>query len=162
MPVRISPQHLKQLLKRSATKVSRETRPTQAVRRQLPPEDGVEVLKAIIRLHGAHLPPYQAEYEPFERTNHRIDICFPTQGVGIEVQGGRHELAGGRHSGDADIGKMNRLAILGWKMLQFTPTMLANDPLGCITTIEEALARPALPLYPSHGGKRPRKKQRKR
>jgi very-short-patch-repair endonuclease len=71
----------------------------------------------------------------------RFDFAHPCTMVAIEIEGGT--WVNGRHtrgSGfEADCEKYNAAAILGWRVLRFTTTMLARDPIGCLTTVSKAL-----------------------
>jgi very-short-patch-repair endonuclease len=55
------------------------------------------------------------------------------------VDGGQHVAGGGRHNTDTDRAKLNAAALLGWRVLRFSGAMLANDPIGCIDALRQAL-----------------------
>ncbi len=58
----------------------------------------------------------------------RFDLAIPSALVAVEIDGG--VWSGGRHSGGAgqikDMEKLNAAAILGWRVLRFTPQQLAQ------------------------------------
>jgi hypothetical protein len=53
----------------------------------------------------------------------RFDYAWPARKVAVELDGGRWEVAGGRHAGDPDYEKMNAAVLLGWRLIRVTPTM---------------------------------------
>lgn len=61
----------------------------------------------------------------------------------VEVDGGAwmvvNSKAVGRHNKDADLEKANLCAELGWRVMHFSPTMLTNDPVGCVESVIRAL-----------------------
>jgi hypothetical protein len=64
-----------------------------------------------------------AEYRFHDTRKWRFDMACPTRKLAIEIDGG--VWSGGRHSGGAgqigDMEKLNTAAILGWRVLRFTP-----------------------------------------
>jgi len=58
----------------------------------------------------------------------RFDYAFPAYKVAIEVDGGVY--TGGRHSGGKgqvnDMEKLNAAAVLGWRVLRYTPDQFAS------------------------------------
>ncbi len=71
----------------------------------------------------------------------RYDKVFQQVRVIVEIHGG--EWSGGRHvrgyGFSEDRTKMNAAAELGWIVLEFTGTMLRNDPAGCIEQLVRVL-----------------------
>ncbi len=71
----------------------------------------------------------------------RYDKVFQQARVIAEIHGG--EWSGGRHVQGGgfieDRKKMNAAAELGWIVLEFTGTMLRNDPAGCIEQLVRVL-----------------------
>lgn len=84
------------------------------------------------------LPELEYRFHPTRRF--RLDFAWPSQRLGLEVQGGvwvrgKH----GRGSGIVkDHDKGNALACLGWRLLQVQPAALATP--GTVAMIREALA----------------------
>ena len=68
----------------------------------------------------------------------RLDYAWPAARLAVEIDGGQWAPGGGRHATDKDREKLNEAAALGWRVLRFSPAMLA-DPAACV-----ALARAAL------------------
>lgn len=88
--------------------------------------------------------------EPVEEYNfdhelgrrHRFDYAFPCQKVAIEINGNAWQTAGGgRHGKDSDLEKMNLAVSLGWKVYQFSPAMLENDPVKCVDMVVKELEK---------------------
>src|SRR5262245_40801928 len=133
MPLRVSKKQLQKMLGQSATaRIVSETKVLPEVAAQLPPDqvDGADTLKALIHLFGDPFPPYESEYFPFEDSDHRIDLAWPQPEyrLAVEVDGGRWAAGGGRHMGDDDYRKINKLVLNGWRVLRFPTTILRNDP----------------------------------
>lgn len=76
----------------------------------------------------AGIPSPVAEYRFHDVRKWRIDWAWPTQKVGLEVDGGI--WSGGRHTRGAgwlkDTEKLNTLAVMGWRMLRCTPSDLLH------------------------------------
>jgi hypothetical protein len=70
----------------------------------------------------------------------RFDFAFPwaTPPLAIECDGGQWSPHGGRHNTDGDRAKLNKAAALGWRVMRFSASMLA-DPEAVIKTVKEAL-----------------------
>lgn len=84
----------------------------------------------------------------------RFDFAWPDQKVAVEIHGA--VWTSGRHTRGAgfsmDRMKMNTAQLRGWLCLEFTTTMLSEDPEACIGQVLEALAlRESLPCS-SRGG----------
>jgi len=80
------------------------------------------------------------EYEKaVPNRRYRIDIAFPKQMVGIEVDGYRHH---GRYLADfvRDRERQNLLCIHGWRVLRFTAGMIRKDLNHQIDIIAAALS----------------------
>ena len=71
---------------------------------------------------------------------HRFDFAFPEKKVAVEIEGNAwHVKGGGKHMQDRDLEKYNIAAVLGWRVLRFSPAMLENDPMDCIQTVRDCL-----------------------
>ena len=95
-------------------------------------------------------PPPNPEFEFAKHTafkrNWRFDFSWPAQHVAVEIDGGtwmpkhgkksRH-VTGEGYEGDCE--KLNAAAILGWRVLRYTTTMLANDPVGVVDQVKQLL-----------------------
>jgi len=95
-------------------------------------------------------PPPNPEFEFAKHTafkrNWRFDFAWPAQMVAVEIDGGtwmpkhgkksRH-VTGEGYEGDCE--KLNAAALLGWKVLRYTTTMLANDPVGVVNQVKQLL-----------------------
>ena len=76
----------------------------------------------------------------------QFDFAWPEQMVAVEIDGGvfmskhggksRHTTGTG-YEGDCE--KLNAAAILGWRVLRYTTTMLANDPVGVVEQVKQLL-----------------------
>jgi very-short-patch-repair endonuclease len=69
------------------------------------------------------LPVPEKEYRFHPTRRWRFDYAFPLTMLAIEIDGGA--FSGGRHTRGAgfvkDMEKLNEAAILGWRVLRFTP-----------------------------------------
>ena len=68
----------------------------------------------------------------------RFDFAFPAEKVAVEIDGGQYAYRGGRHNTDADRDKLNHAAVLGWRVLRFSGSML-QDPEACCKMVRWAL-----------------------
>ena len=74
------------------------------------------------------------EYQFCEGRRWRADFAIPGRDLLIEVDGGNRmakiingrAVAVGRHTQDADLAKLNEAAILGWRILRFSPAMVSS------------------------------------
>lgn len=99
------------------------------------------------------LPYPEAEYRFSAPRRWRFDWAWPAPlRVAVEVDGGRYAFAGGRHGSDGDREKMSSAAILGWKVLRFSPTMLKTDPVKCVRMAVEAIRNAGLASSGNVGG----------
>jgi hypothetical protein len=69
----------------------------------------------------------------------RFDFAWPEKKVAVEIDGGQHAYAGGRHNTDGDRLKINTATVMGWRVLRFSITALHDDPIGCIKKVKELL-----------------------
>jgi len=84
------------------------------------------------------VPMPRTEYRFHPTRRWRMDLCFPACKIGIEVDGGVWIPGGGRHTRGAgfikDSEKLNEAAILGYRMLRFTPGQVKSGE--ALETIE--------------------------
>ena len=70
---------------------------------------------------GLPKPVTELEFHP--KREWRFDFAWPKYKLALEVEGGIH--SGGRHTQPAgflgDMEKYNSAAVLGWRVLRFTP-----------------------------------------
>ncbi len=93
-----------------------------------------------LRLLASDLPKPKQEYRFHPTRRWRFDNAWPKEKIAVEIDGGQWKRGGGRHNSDGDREKLNEAAVLGWRVLRFSGTMLRNDPVGCIKTVRRALA----------------------
>lgn len=55
--------------------------------------------------------------------------------LAVEIDGGRWAPGGGRHAGDEDREKLNVAAILGWRVLRFSPQQVEREPERVVQVI---------------------------
>lgn len=100
--------------------------------------DQAETLYALLRVHAPDLYPLFIREYSFDRW--RIDLAVPSALLAIEINGGRWLPGGGKHGTEADRRKIRKLTLAGWRVLEYSTEMLANDPIGIIEEIREALS----------------------
>jgi very-short-patch-repair endonuclease len=87
-------------------------------------------------------PPYapacHTEYAFHPSRGWQFDFAWPEQRVAVEIDGGQWMSHGGRHSRDSDREKLNQAAVLGWRVLRYSGTML-QDPERVIVEVMQAL-----------------------
>lgn len=92
------------------------------------------------RIQRAGLPPPVLEHRFAPPRLWRFDFAWPAQMVAAEAEGGT--WSGGRHTRgggfEDDCEKYSRAAILGWRVLRFTPHMIADGTAAAM--LQEALA----------------------
>jgi very-short-patch-repair endonuclease len=70
---------------------------------------------------------------------HRFDFAWPEWMVAVEINGNAWSVkGGGRHGNDTDLEKMNLAVAMGWKVYQFSPKMIKDDPTRWIEMVERA------------------------
>jgi len=71
---------------------------------------------------------FEQEYRFEPSRKYRLDLAFPKQKVGIEIEGAI--FAAGAHSRPLgiirDMGKHNLLILSGWRVLRYTPSQVRN------------------------------------
>lgn len=82
-----------------------------------------------LRILASFAPDAVAEHRFHPVRRWRFDLAIPSRMVAIEVDGG--VWSGGRHSGGAgqikDMEKHNHAAMLGWRILRFTPRQMRES-----------------------------------
>ena len=90
-----------------------------------------------------NMPKPQEEY-PFSKglgIRHRFDFAFIESKIAVEVEGNAWNVrGGGSHMQDSDLEKYNLAALLGWRVLRFSPGMMKRDPDGCIKIVKDCLS----------------------
>lgn len=88
---------------------------------------------------AAGLPAPVAEFVFAPPRRWRFDWAWPEQRVALEQDGGA--FVGGRHSRGMgfvkDMEKTNKAAILGWRVLRFTPRQMASG--AALEAVRQAL-----------------------
>lgn len=84
----------------------------------------------------APMPEYQFD----DTRNFSADYAFVDQRLIVEIDGGQFKQFGGSHGGDKDREKLNRAAVLGWRVIRISVQQMEKDPLTCIELVLEALA----------------------
>lgn len=78
----------------------------------------------------------------------RFDYVFLEHRLAIEIDGGQYIIAkgrggrvsvGGRHNTDSDRWKRNVAAMMGWRVMIFSPQMLEREQERCIREVMGAL-----------------------
>jgi very-short-patch-repair endonuclease len=80
----------------------------------------------------------EREYRFCER-RWRFDFAWPEEKVAVECDGGQWLARGGRHARDQDREKLNRAAVLGWRVLRYSREMLERGQAEVIDQILAAL-----------------------
>lgn len=93
-----------------------------------------------IAWRGMGDPMYEVaqEYRFDPHRQWRFDFAFPDQRLAVEIDGGQWAPHGGRHARDTDREKLNRAAVLGWRVLRYSGTML-RAPQTVIDEVLDAL-----------------------
>lgn len=82
----------------------------------------------------------------FDQENSRrwkFDFAWPFALVAVEIAGGTW-ISGGHSRGsgqDKDFEKLNAAALQGWHVLQFSTTMLRQQPIQCAELVAELIRR---------------------
>lgn len=93
----------------------------------------------------AALPPYQTEYEFHPSRKWRWDICWPTEKVAVEMDGGIFTKQASHSSISGilrDMEKHNAATILGWRTLRYSTKDLEERPLQVMDEVKAALGLP--------------------
>ena len=106
---------------------------------------GEAMLALHLRAAGIHAIP---EFQFHPARKFRADFALPESMLLIEVDGGNRmavigkngkAVAVGRHTQDADLEKLNEAAILGWRVMRFSPAMVKSGK--ALQTIERFLLK---------------------
>ncbi len=139
-------------------------RPLRTSRRQSSPSSLERRFVALLLQSGLPLPLPE---HPFARDwgrRWRFDFAWPDLRLAVEVDGGIWIPGGGRHNRgagyEADVEKLNVAVILGWRVLRFTPSHLANGSAItairlCVSSHGRAEGTPVRLVLPDFGAARP-------
>lgn len=78
--------------------------------------------------------PLMEEYQFHPIRRWRFDFAAPHCKLAIEIDGGQWTPHGGRHARDSDREKHNAAAVLGWRVLRYSSTML-DDPVSVVEEV---------------------------
>ena len=102
--------------------------------------DSAELFMAYWRLLAPDTAPEPVrEYRFHPVRKWRFDVAWPDRLLAAEIDGGQYISMGGRHNRDSDREKLNSATVRGWRVLRYSPQMLARDPAGCVGEVLEAL-----------------------
>lgn len=121
--------------------------------------DDKELLIEAIAKYGQNIPPYwtnpktgSSEFMFAKSVGrlYRADLAWPQKkymllaeidGASLMVRYRRDgmPIAVGRHNQDEDKRKGNLAVALGYRILHYSPTMLKQDPIGCVEVLARAL-----------------------
>jgi len=95
----------------------------------------------LLQIKAAGLPIPEREWLLHDRLGYRLDFAWWQERLAVEVDGatwagGRHNRGGGY---EADRRKLNFAALLGWRVLGFTRSMIESGE--ALLAIEAALGR---------------------
>lgn len=85
-------------------------------------------------LIGLKLYP-MPEYKFDPTRGFSADFAFVDHMLLLEIDGGTWLKHGGRHNTDKDREKLNRAAVLGWRVIRFSTQQLDKDPVACVNTV---------------------------
>jgi very-short-patch-repair endonuclease len=87
---------------------------------------------------GAPIPEQEYQFHPERKW--RFDFAWPAQLIAVEIDGGQwmRLRGGGRHNRDVDREKLNAAAVLGWRILRYSGSML-DDPTAVVNEVLAAL-----------------------
>lgn len=95
----------------------------------------MNVFCQLIKQEGLPVPETEYKFHPTRKW--RFDYCWPKQKIALEVDGG--VWTQGRHTRGSgaikDMEKFNNAAILGWRVLKYTPDQLLDSALADIRAI---------------------------
>lgn len=98
------------------------------------------ILDAESQAIGMQMRRPEREFRFCER-RWRFDFAWPSHWVAVEIDGGI--FVRGRHvdplGGHGDRDKLNRAAVLGWKVLRYDAKHLRDDPHGVFEELMQAL-----------------------
>jgi len=88
----------------------------------------------------APLPVEEHNFDAKIGRKHRFDFAWLKKKVAVEVNGNAWGVkGGGRHGQDKDLEKMNLAVSMGWKVFQFSPKMIKDDPERWLEMVLRAL-----------------------
>jgi len=105
------------------------------------PSSGERTFMYYWNLLAGEALPFQREFKFHPERGWLFDFVWEAKKVAVEVEGGTG--SGGRHTRflgfQEDCEKYNAAALLGWRLLRFTPQMLEADPETCIDMVIQLL-----------------------
>lgn len=108
------------------------------------PSSGERTFETLLASIGKDLPAPEREYKFFTTRKWRFDFAWIAERIAVEIEGGN--FTRGRHTRpigfEQDCEKYNSAVMAGWRVLRFTPRMLANDPEDCIETVRVMIGLP--------------------
>ena len=124
-------------------------------RRSLPRADQADVLFFQIQAAGLPEPVREHVFAPVVDgrpvRGWRFDLAYPDPGLMLAMEVDGAILSGGRHGGTPsaarDIEKRLAAAVLGWRVLHFSPALVSSGE--ALVWIEAALGRREPPLLKS-------------
>lgn len=91
--------------------------------------------------------PFVPEYKFHETRRWRFDWAFPAKKIAIEIEGVSYSGPGTRHQRglgiEKDAEKYNCAVIESWRVLRFTPKMIADDPHTAVQQILDLASKDA-------------------
>lgn len=102
-------------------------------------------LLALLREHGLLLPTPQFVVMDGGEPIARLDFAYPELLLGIEADGFRWH---GRERWEDDLGRENRLKLLGWTLLRFSSRAVRERPEMVVAQIRAVLAARSLNHLP--------------
>jgi very-short-patch-repair endonuclease len=92
-------------------------------------------------LHTQPEPEPEYYFDKHVGRKHRFDFAWPDKMVAVEINGNAWGVkGGGRHGKDSDLEKMNLAVAMGWRVFQFSPTMLNENPTRWIMLVIDTLS----------------------
>lgn len=102
------------------------------------------------------LPKPVTEHEFHPKRDWAFDFAWPKQKIALEVEGGIY--SGGRHIQPKgflhDMEKYNTAAVLGWRVLRFTPR--GSSSLTAVQMVRQAMNTQGQTTAPAASPKQPR------
>lgn len=97
---------------------------------------------------GTPMPIEECIFHPDRKW--RFDFAWPNYryndgrlemigGLAVEIDGGQWAPRGGRHSSDGDREKLNQAAMMGWRILRFSPKAIDQEGCRCVEMVVKAL-----------------------
>lgn len=88
----------------------------------------------------APFPEAEYNFDKHILRKHRFDFAWVDKFVAVEINGNAWGVkGGGRHGNDKDLEKLNIAASMGWRVFQFSPKMLSDNPARWIDMVKLAI-----------------------